>query len=213
MDDKKKADLMKLIRIFAVIAIVAIVIEKVTLWRSYAKRAEARRNASATVVTTNDTIEVRMHAAALTAIATVAPESRKPFDFSPESLQRVDEMLRQLPQMVSKTNRNEELYYSCVAWGAYVGEVFRSQFKEATWSENERGEGGEVFAIRIGQETIYPCQWAIDRLEKGETANVWKRYQSRSQSRQSVEPDGRANGSQTVRPETNHSPTAIGSSR
>jgi hypothetical protein len=192
MDETKKSKLIKLTKLFAGLAILVIVIQKAALWMSYARRAEARRNASV-AVSTNDSVELRMHAAALVAIATVEPEARRPFNFSPESLQNVDDMLHRLPQMVSQTNRDEELYYACVAWGAYIGEVLRTQHKSATWSEDGEAEGGEVYAVRVGGQTIYPCLWAIDRLEKGESANVWRRYQNISQIRDNTEPDGAAN--------------------
>jgi hypothetical protein len=129
-------------------------------------------------VTLDDSIEVRMRKAADFALATLDPQERRYFDFSPESLKKVDETLSKLPQMVSKTNANEELFYGCVAWGVYVGEVIRKQYNGGTWSEKEENGDSNLPSLEIDGQTIYPCQWAIDRVEKSASGSVWRRYQN-----------------------------------
>lgn len=78
-----------------------------------------------------------------------------------------------LLQKVSRTNASEELSYSCVAWGAYVGEVVHKEFDGGKWSE--KGGANGAFELGIDGGTVYPCRWISDRVEKGASASVWKR--------------------------------------
>lgn len=179
MEKQKKSELMKVARIIALISVIAVLFEKAAMWRTYRNNSKARQD-TVSPVSLNDGIEVRMRKIAEVAIGTIDPESRMPFNFSPESLQKVDEILGQLPQMVSTTNRDEELSYACLAWGAYVGEVIRRHHKNGTWSEAVDDAGHGVYPLLVGQQTIYPCQWTIERVEKGPTASVWRKYQALS---------------------------------
>lgn len=170
-------------QILALVVVIAVLAEKGVMWWNYSHRSRSNRNPVAPV-SVNAPIEVRMHQIAMVAIATIEPNARRPFDFSPGSLVKVDEILDQLPQMVSATNRDEELSYACLAWGAYVGEVIRHQHPTGTWSEATDEKGYGIYPLQIGPLIVYPCQWVVERVEKGPTASVSKRYEEFVQQRQ-----------------------------
>src|SRR5262245_41243232 len=172
MDPQKKADLLRTLRIVAMIAAVAVVIKYAVLWRSYSHRSKPHM----------ESIDVRMKKIALMAMSSTELKDRMSYDYSPGSLQKVDEMLERLPQMVSTNNAAEEVAYGCLAWGAYVGEVIRHNHKPTAWSEGIDATGHGIYPLQVGQQTVYPCQWVIDRVEKGPTASVWQRYQAFSKT-------------------------------
>ena len=107
-------------------------------------------------------------------------------DFSPPSVERVEQILVQIYPSIRRGwirrllhigISDDQLDTLCKMFGGYVGEVVR-RHQGGRWAiiENPAGQGN-VIALVNGDDKIFPPAKVFKRLVEGESDNVWFYFQ------------------------------------
>ncbi len=127
-----------------------------------------------------------MAAAAESAIQHAKKHWSTDLDYSPKSIEDVELILARmyesiprgfLSKLFKKKPSDEQMAQICVAYGAYIGEVFRREFG-GTWSKENIMDQQDVLALKFtDQNMIFPPGKVWKRLQNGEEDNVYFFYQ------------------------------------
>ena len=106
-------------------------------------------------------------------------------DFSPESVQKVEQVLekaytempRGLGRLFRKGPSPEVMDSMCKMYGGYIGEVVRRTGGGEWVIDREVAPGHEVLSLRKGDAVVFPPAKVHKRLTNGAEDNVWFYFQ------------------------------------
>jgi Family of unknown function (DUF6278) len=110
-------------------------------------------------------------------------------DYTPASIQRVEEILSQVHDQYAKDPKSVSVTGLGSAYGAYIGEVIRRTEPGAKWERDDPAMGEKTYPIIWGGGSSFPLAWCIKRIENGPEDNVWVKYKVLKQKRQEKAPD------------------------
>ena len=100
-------------------------------------------------------------------------------DYSPESVQRVEEILTALADALAVDRpSDEDIWTMCKAYGGYVGEVLRRTGGGEWAFDVETEPGSKLICLRKGERCIWPPVKVYKRLMSGAEDNVWRYFQA-----------------------------------
>jgi hypothetical protein len=96
-------------------------------------------------------------------------------DYSLESTRIIEEELDRISKNVNKTNPPQGTFGLAMAYGAYVGEVFRRR-DGGSWAIDDPKGGAKTYPLTTRSNTvIFPVSWCWKRLINGEEDNVYSK--------------------------------------
>jgi len=108
-------------------------------------------------------------------------------DYTPESLEKVEDILdtlsAQVPKsfimrLIGKGPSHEDLIEMSILWGGYIGEVCRKQW-HGDWTVNTELLKNEwLYALTIGENQMFPPAKVFKRLKNGKDDNIMFYYQA-----------------------------------
>jgi len=120
-----------------------------------------------------------MHVVAVDAVRRARQEHQVVLDFSPASIQQVEEkILAKLHEIHLTTPMDErELSRASLRWGAYIGEVLK-RTRRGSWQRDSQqiGKGTTPVVFEPGTEA-FPRSWAYKRIADGPDDNVVFKFQ------------------------------------
>jgi hypothetical protein len=148
---------------------------------------KARREQRTEVAMTNYVKTPEGFTQAMTEIASFAvTDAKKDFgvslDYSPESVELVDNILGKIYEQDRKRRlEGKELAKRELRFGAYVGEVIRRKqkghWKVATFTDYDPMKFQITFKNGEGKDnTVFPVNWCGKRILNGDEDNVWHKY-------------------------------------
>jgi hypothetical protein len=108
-------------------------------------------------------------------------------DFSPESLQQVEEILGKIHggirkgwfwRLVRLETSEEQIETLCKIFGGYLGEVIRKQAGGEWRITDSPGGEGTILTLQKGDDRIFPASKVYKRLTNGAEDDVWFYYQA-----------------------------------
>ena len=111
------------------------------------------------------------------ALLTAAQDYHTALDFSPESVERVEEILGKIHERhLQSPLSNSELVKESLKWGAYIGEVIKT-VRPCQWAIDSTGGGAGSFPIVYADKSeSFPIGWCHKRITIGEEDNVWHKF-------------------------------------
>jgi len=120
-----------------------------------------------------------MEGAAEEAVQVAKLEYQIYLDHSPESIRKIEEILRILHEQNQETPFTEKrMAKEVVLWGAYTGEVMR-KLHAAHWEKDSELGGKSSFPIVFEErrQETFPVRWVHKRIVNGPDDNVWVKFQ------------------------------------
>jgi len=97
-------------------------------------------------------------------------------DYSPASIEKVEQILTRRQKWIQKKNFSEKgIKAEALILGAYVGEVIRKEHG-GTWLEGDDKAGPGSYPLEWQDHHSYPYGWCAKRLTCGPEENVWHKY-------------------------------------
>jgi len=98
-------------------------------------------------------------------------------DFSPDSVERVEEILGRMHESHLKTpSTDKELSLLSIRWGAYIGEVVK-RVQPGRWQRDSEKMGrGSMPVVFDSANEAFPCSWAYKRIADGPDDNVFFKF-------------------------------------
>lgn len=130
-----------------------------------------------------------------TALLTAATKWELYLDFSEKSLDGVEEVLGHLHESMASAARKpteDQLRSAALAWGVYVGEVFRRNLG-GRWVNTAMPPQGNVLRLEIGQAQLFPARKVEKRLIEGPGEAIPFYFKA---ARRFIEPDVPGEGRQ-----------------
>jgi hypothetical protein len=97
-------------------------------------------------------------------------------DYTPESIQRVDQVLGKIHEEYERTKSPQGINGLAMAYGAYIGEVIRRSEPDAKWEQSDSIGGENSYPIQWRGGSSYVCAWCYRRITNGQEDNVWHKY-------------------------------------
>lgn len=97
-------------------------------------------------------------------------------DYTPNSIQRVENILGQLHDQYVKNPSSISASGLGSAYGAYIGEVIRRSETGAKWERDDPVGGEKSYPLVWGGGHSYPMAWCYHRIVNGSEDNVWIKY-------------------------------------
>lgn len=99
-------------------------------------------------------------------------------DFSPASIERVENVLAELHNRHLQTPLpDREISRLALRWGAYIGEVMKL-VRPAKWRRDSENAGaGAMPLIFDASNEAFPCSWVYKRIVDGPDDNVLFKFQ------------------------------------
>ena len=104
-------------------------------------------------------------------------------DYTPESIQKVEQILGDLHDKYVKDHSSISANGLGSAYGAYIGEVIRRSEPGARWERDDPVGGEKSYPIVWGAGHSYPMAWCYHRIVNGPEDNVWVKYRVLKQKR------------------------------
>lgn len=117
-----------------------------------------------------------MHAVAAAAVGRAREAYGVELDFSPGSVERVEEILARLHE-AARAGEPVDARREALTWGAYIGEVIIRE-KGGRWERDHSAGGPGSFPLLWGDHASFPIGWCGKRIENGEEDNVWVKYRA-----------------------------------
>ena len=98
-------------------------------------------------------------------------------DFSPSSIDRLEEMLGKIHERhLQNPLSDDELTVQSMRWGAYIGEVLR-QVRPGKWyrDSEKMGPGAIPFVYDSGEQA-FPRSWVYKRIVDGDFDNIATKF-------------------------------------
>lgn len=105
-------------------------------------------------------------------------EHKVELDFSPGSIERLEEMLGRIHEdHLKKALTEKELSLQSIRWGAYIGEVMK-RVRPGKWQRDSEkiGRGAMPVSFDSANEA-FPCSWVYKRIADGPDDNVVFKFQ------------------------------------
>jgi hypothetical protein len=118
-----------------------------------------------------------MQVIAKEAVKKANAKQRIHLDFSPESIEFLDEMLGVIHESHLKHPLSEnELSALCLRWGAYIGEAVKKVHR-AKWQRDSEGMGsGTTPLVYESGEQAFPRSWVYKRIVDGPMDSVASKF-------------------------------------
>jgi hypothetical protein len=97
-------------------------------------------------------------------------------DYSPASIERVEEILGKLHDQYVKQRPAAGAGGTAERFGAYVGEVIRRSEPGARWERDHPVAGKDSLPLHWGGGESFPLGWCYRRIVNGPEDNVWFKY-------------------------------------
>ena len=97
-------------------------------------------------------------------------------DYSPASVEKVEEILGKLYDEYQKKKTTEGQRGFALAFGVYIGAVMRKQAGEGRWERDHPQFGEGAMSFYWKDQTTFPVAWCLKRLSNGDEDNVWVKY-------------------------------------
>jgi hypothetical protein len=104
-------------------------------------------------------------------------------DYTPESIQNVENILGGLHDQYVKNPSSVSANGLGSAYGAYIGEVIRRSEAGARWERDDPVAGEKSYPFHWGGRVSFPMTWCYDRIVNGPEDNVWVKYQALKEKR------------------------------
>lgn len=128
---------------------------------------------------TQDELLALMQQRAQEAVERASSEYLILLDFSPASVERVDEILGRLHERHAASEfSNEELTHESMTWGAYVGEVIK-KVRPGEWAQDSAVAGPFSLPIVYSDaenSQSFPVGWCRKRIVNGDEDNIWIKF-------------------------------------
>lgn len=149
--------------------LVTVLIAQFLFWHRFRSRT--------TPTPTVQDVREEMHARAREAVETAKSELGVTLDFTPESVQQVESILATIHDRHQQaTLADDQLVKEALKWGAYVGEVIKTQ-KQSHWAIDSTAGGPGSFPIVYKDEgESFPVRWCYKRIINGTEENVWHKF-------------------------------------
>jgi len=118
-----------------------------------------------------------MQVVAKEAVKRAKREHSVDLDFSPDSIERLEEMLGRIHDEHLKSPLTEkELSLQSIRWGAYVGEVVK-RVQPGKWRRDSEKMGrGTMPVVFDSANEAFPCSWVYKRIADGPEDNVFLKF-------------------------------------
>lgn len=97
-------------------------------------------------------------------------------DYTPESIQKVEQILGGLHDKYVKDHSSISANGLGSEYGAYIGEIIRRSEPGAKWERDDPVGGEKSYPIIWGGGHSYPMAWCYHRIVNGPEDNVWLKY-------------------------------------
>lgn len=97
-------------------------------------------------------------------------------DYSPQSIQKVEEILGKLHQDYQRNPEIPGVKGIASAFGAYVGEAIRRANTGAKWERDHPKLGERTYPLHWAGGESFPMAWCFQRITQGPEDNVWNKY-------------------------------------
>jgi hypothetical protein len=107
----------------------------------------------------------------------VAKEKGIVLDYSPESVEKVEEILAEIYEKNNRTPLlDSEIVKESLRWGGYIGEVAR-KIRNCRWAlDSKFGGEGSFPIVSDDKSECFPVRWCAKRIKNGEEDNVWHKF-------------------------------------
>lgn len=146
-----------------------------------------------------DELQAEMISAAGSAVKHARKYWSTELDYSPNSIEEVELILARMHESLPRNRflkllkrgpSEEQMAQLAIAYGAYIGEVFRREFG-GEWSKEQIMGQQDVLSLKFtSQNMIFPAGKVWKRLQNGDEDNVWAFFQLIRRRLQ--EPEGKA---------------------
>jgi hypothetical protein len=111
------------------------------------------------------------------AIEAAARDFDARLDYSPESVEKVEEILGKIHNRHAQAPLSDfELVRESLRWGAYVGEVIQ-RVRPCLWAlDSVAGGRGSLPVVYGDRSESFPVRWCYKRIANGEEDNVWHKF-------------------------------------
>ncbi len=118
-----------------------------------------------------------MRSRARQAVSTAAHDYRISLNFSPESVEKVEEILGKIhDRHIRSPLADSELAKESLKWGAYIGEVIKT-VRPCQWAVDSEGNGaGSLPVVYQDKSEVFPILWCHERITIGDDENVWHKF-------------------------------------
>jgi hypothetical protein len=97
-------------------------------------------------------------------------------DYSPASVEKVEEILGKLYVEYQKKKTTEGQRGLALAFGVYIGEVIKKEAGEGRWERDHPTMGEGAMPLYWKGGASFPVAWCLKRLANGDEDNVWHKY-------------------------------------
>lgn len=123
------------------------------------------------------TTDEMMVVLAAEAVKDAEKETNIKLDYSPQSIEKVEEVLSKIHEQFAKDKSSIAVNGLAMAYGAYIGEVIRRTEPGVTWKEDHPVAGEKSYPLHWNGGESFPCGWCYKRITNGPEDNVWYKYQ------------------------------------
>jgi hypothetical protein len=134
------------------------------------------RRPSTPQLTRQDVAE-EMKLRAKLAVDTAATDFDVTLDYTPASIEKVEGILARIHDQHSASPlERAQLTKQALKWGAYVGEVIKTQ-KRSEWAlDSAVGGPGSLPIVYDNKSESFPVRWCYNRIVNGREDNVWHKF-------------------------------------
>jgi hypothetical protein len=97
-------------------------------------------------------------------------------DYTPESIQTVEEILGKIHDQYVKNPSSVSANGLGSAYGAYIGEVIRRSENGVKWERDHPVAGQRSYPLTWRGGVSFPMAWCYKRIVNGPEDNVWNKY-------------------------------------
>jgi hypothetical protein len=101
-----------------------------------------------------------------------------PLDYTPESVQRVEQILGAIHDHARPSAARAGLDGVALELAAYIVAVVERNFGPADWQRDDPSFGVDSFPMQWRGRTLYPYAWCQKRLLDGAGDDVWAKFQT-----------------------------------
>lgn len=110
------------------------------------------------------------------AVEAARDNDRVELDYSPESIEKVEQVLAGLHDQHKAGRLSAGVNGLAMAYGGYIGEVIRRAEPGSKWEQDHHVAGPKSYPIHWRGGESFPMTWAHKRIINGPEDNVWHKY-------------------------------------
>ncbi|MCF6284101.1 MAG: hypothetical protein L3K26_02790 [Candidatus Hydrogenedentes bacterium] len=129
-----------------------------------------------------ETVEELIEAMCADAVAIAQDNFDVALDYSPASVEIVEEMLGGLHEAFKSKEGLEDAGQLACCFGAYVGECIRRANSDASWCEEIPKEGFGYLVVTWRGQQCFTLGWCNQRITEGPEFDVWDTFKAMLES-------------------------------